>query len=75
MHGMNNIKCIGYVKYSVSRDVMYLVVQSYSENILSTSYGYQSMGPMWMKFGMVDNVRSYLALLILALVDSRRRST
>jgi hypothetical protein len=34
MHGMNNIKCIGYVKYSVSRDVMYLVVQSYSENIL-----------------------------------------
>ena len=36
MHGMNNIKYIGYVKYSVRRDVMYLIVQSYSENILST---------------------------------------
>jgi len=33
------------------------------------------MGPMWMKFGMVDNVRSYRSLLILALFDSRRRST
>jgi hypothetical protein len=33
VHGMNNINCIGYVKYSVRRDVMYLVVQSYSENV------------------------------------------
>ena len=33
------------------------------------------MGPIWMKFGAVDNVRSYRALLILALVDSRRRPT
>jgi hypothetical protein len=35
LHSMNNIKCGGYVKYSVRTDVMYLVVQSYSENILS----------------------------------------
>jgi len=33
------------------------------------------MGPMWMKFGIVDNVRSSRALFILALVDSRRRSS